>query len=50
MGTDIKTAAGLLIVYLGIRIVDALLPGGRRFRVLDRWTTKDKDEEKPDET
>jgi hypothetical protein len=29
------------LVYLGMRLVDWLLPKGRHWRCLDRWSRKD---------
>ena len=37
---DRWTAAGFVMAYLAIRMIDAILPGGRSFRFLDRWTRK----------
>lgn len=33
-------------VYLGLRLIDYLLPKGRHWRFIDRWTHLDR-EEKP---
>lgn len=49
MGTDKWTVAGFLAVYFAVRVIDYILPGGRHFRLSDRWTTKDDDKETDDE-
>lgn len=41
MGTDKWTAAAFLVVYVGVRIVDLILPGGHHWRRMDRWLRRD---------
>lgn len=44
MDVDVQQAAALigLAVYLGMRLIDALLPSGRHFKCIERWLAKDK--------
>lgn len=47
-----QTIAALVgvLVYVAVRLVDYLLPSGRRFRLLDRWTREQRHTDDDDET
>lgn len=37
-------------VYVAVRLVDYLLPSGRRFRAIDRWTRENRHARTDEET
>lgn len=45
MTTEQVAALVGVLVYLLMRVIDALLPGGRHFKFTDRWFSKDEDED-----
>lgn len=47
-----QTAAAIVgvAVYVAVRLVDYLLPSGRRFRWTDRYTREDRHTRKSEET
>lgn len=48
---DVQQAAALigLAVYCGMRLIDALLPSGRHFKFVERWTRPNDDKDDDDD-
>lgn len=46
MSTEQAAALIGLAVYFGMRVIDALLPTGRHFKFVERWTSSSSGKEK----
>jgi hypothetical protein len=46
---DRWSVAALLIIYTGMRIVDAILPDGHHWRRMDRFLKRDNNNKEPDD-